>query len=746
MESENVIVHLDNVDVDQLERQCRIADEELSKRSISIVSVPTAAVKIVEQHNATDHQNGASLFEQPNDYIVWAPPSGEELDDRVEYDLESDDERWLFSERHSRQAQKDNANESKNEIDLATKSESESDSVLCADTFEVIVDRLEKRCYALAMSHGAGQDPYRDVTDESRVCLVCLDGECWDSNQLVFCDGCDAVVHQECYGLQTIPDGSWFCVRCALAHDDESPQCVFCPNSWMGAMKPTDDGRLGHVSCAMWLPEPSFGDAAAMEPIVDVARVPPARWRLRCVVCKRRGACIQCSQRLCTVAYHVTCAIADSFYLKLSDGGASAESYCPAHTPLDCIAALVRTRRITQRNFSLPLAADTKHPARYANELFERRCPLTFEQAAHGIFDGIDERAARSLFAHWRAKRQARCGMPLLRRLLPSSQPIRGIGALSTKLADDDDDNHDDDDGGENGGTLIRLPQLFWRAVSARSRKASSSAAAARRHSLAGGAHPSTPIRRRRRPSTPQSAPPDAKRTRRGDGGITMHRSPQMENRVARRLELIDKLVAEWLLLKARAARKKNVMSRHRFVCERRVMAELLCALNRCDRFEAFCEPVDAGNVPDYHDIVKQPMSFARMKRHVDQGDYAALADFEAHLDLIVSNALLYNAPTTEYAEHARQLGAIVERMRPDCERGPTQASRRQSANIVRVPLELISSDRRDSSDDDDDESGDDFDVCQVDDDDDDDDDALVHSKASKEKKRKYVIDDESNI
>ena len=54
-------------------------------------------------------------------------------------------------------------------------------------------------------------------------------------------------------------------------------------------MKPTDDSRWAHVSCALWIPEVSFGCMSVREPVIGVEKVAAARWKLLCAVCRRRG-------------------------------------------------------------------------------------------------------------------------------------------------------------------------------------------------------------------------------------------------------------------------------------------------------------------------------------------------------------------------------------------------------------------------------------------------------------------------
>lgn len=88
---------------------------------------------------------------------------------------------------------------------------------------------------------------------------------------MVFCDNCNICVHQACYGITTIPSGSWLCRTCTLRF---RPECVLCPNK-NGAMKCTRSGqKWAHVSCALWIPEVSIGCVEKMEPITKISSIP----------------------------------------------------------------------------------------------------------------------------------------------------------------------------------------------------------------------------------------------------------------------------------------------------------------------------------------------------------------------------------------------------------------------------------------------------------------------------------------
>jgi hypothetical protein len=45
--------------------------------------------------------------------------------------------------------------------------------------------------------------------DDAERCQVCLDGEVYEDNDIVFCDVCLVPVHQQCYGLEEVPEGRW---------------------------------------------------------------------------------------------------------------------------------------------------------------------------------------------------------------------------------------------------------------------------------------------------------------------------------------------------------------------------------------------------------------------------------------------------------------------------------------------------------------------------------------------------------
>lgn len=177
---------------------------------------------------------------------------------------------------------------------------------------------------------------------EEEPCHVCYGGHIEDWNQILFCDTCDVAVHQECYGVQKIPDGQWLCSWCSyrsrskrkisgragndsVIHKqtnsrvgDDARPCILCPRKG-GALKPVaragsereNNGCLqfAHLFCCQWFPEICIENTETMEPIKNTEGIKEAGWKLICSLCKEKhGACIQCSHGMCSTAFHPLCA------------------------------------------------------------------------------------------------------------------------------------------------------------------------------------------------------------------------------------------------------------------------------------------------------------------------------------------------------------------------------------------------------------------------------------------------------
>ncbi|XP_038075138.1 lysine-specific demethylase 4A-like isoform X2 [Patiria miniata] len=93
---------------------------------------------------------------------------------------------------------------------------------------------------------------------------------------LLHCNQCKIAVHASCYGESGSESDSWKCRRCK--EQDYLAECCLC-NLRGGALKQTTNGRWAHIVCAMAIPEVTFEDVQAREPI-NIDKISPARLKL----------------------------------------------------------------------------------------------------------------------------------------------------------------------------------------------------------------------------------------------------------------------------------------------------------------------------------------------------------------------------------------------------------------------------------------------------------------------------------
>ena len=260
---------------------------------------------------------------------------------RVEYDMDEQDQKWLE--------------------DYNAQRKTEQVEPIKPAIFEITMTKIEKEWHALekripkpnpkppqtqrprsSSAAAVNGEPNGIGEEQDSKCAICDDGDCENTNAIVFCDGCDLAVHQECYGVPYIPEGQWLCRKCQLIGRG-TPTCIFCPNT-EGAFKQTNSSKWSHLLCAIWIPEVSLGNPTFMEPVMEVEKVPKQRWKLTCYICRQKmGACIQCGNKNCFVAFHVTCARKAKLFLQMKSthgGPASFDSshlkaYCDKHVPND---------------------------------------------------------------------------------------------------------------------------------------------------------------------------------------------------------------------------------------------------------------------------------------------------------------------------------------------------------------------------------------------------------------------------
>ena len=136
-----------------------------------------------------------------------------------------------------------------------------------------------------------------------------MDGDVFDNNEIIFCDKCNVAVHQQCYGVITIPEGEWLCEVCAAGEDPATTTCELCSNTG-GAYKPVDrPGKWIHSLCATWVPE-VFVSENNGNSIYTLSHLDKKRFKLKCTLCNTsKGASVQCSYGKCVTPAHPWCAI-----------------------------------------------------------------------------------------------------------------------------------------------------------------------------------------------------------------------------------------------------------------------------------------------------------------------------------------------------------------------------------------------------------------------------------------------------
>ncbi|XP_049879326.1 peregrin isoform X3 [Pectinophora gossypiella] len=532
------------------------------------VKLPEASFKLIPDYN----ERVCDAPPRPNAYIRFIEKSAEELDGEVEYDVDEEDTAWLTLM---------NKNRAKQGLPAVS-----------VDTLELLMDRLEKESYFQASQ--SGQQTAATV-DEDAVCCICMDGECQNTNVILFCDMCNLAVHQDCYGVPYIPEGQWLCRRC-LQSPSRLVNCVLCPNTG-GAFKQTDQSTWAHVVCALWIPEVRFANTVFLEPIDSIEMIPAARWKLQCMVCKQRGAgaCIQCHKSNCYSAFHVTCAQQAGLYMKMEAAGAGRDpsqpvqvakmAYCDAHTP----AHVLQERRAQESEGDSKSTDLTAIRQKGREKIKQARRVLAMKRTwapvvlvptlpaarvAQVAALASGPPAARAhlmkrLLAYWTLKRHARNGVPLLRRLQsrPTQHGTRGI-----------------QDGTVNVRELCNQLK-YWQRI---------------RQDL-------------------------------------------------ERARLLCELVRKRERLKAEYTRVWERCVLHSLRPARAALHKLLLLLRGKDASDIFCEPVDLLEVPDYSSVVKHPMDLSTMGKKLDRGAYSTIDDVEADFNLMIDNCLTYNNKDTVF-------------------------------------------------------------------------------------------------
>uniref|UniRef100_A0A671G5X4 Bromodomain and PHD finger containing 3 n=1 Tax=Rhinolophus ferrumequinum TaxID=59479 RepID=A0A671G5X4_RHIFE len=559
----------------------------------------------------------------PAAYYRYMEKPPEDLDAEVEYDMDEEDLAWL-----------DMVNE-KRRLD--------GHSLVSADTFELLVDRLEKESYLESRSSGAQQS----LIDEDAFCCVCLDDECHNSNVILFCDICNLAVHQECYGVPYIPEGQWLC-RCCLQSPSRPVDCILCPNKG-GAFKQTSDGHWAHVVCAIWIPEVCFANTVFLEPIEGIDNIPPARWKLTCYICKQKGlgAAIQCHKVNCYTAFHVTCAQRAGLFMKIEPMRETSlngtiftvrkTAFCEAHSPPGAATA----RRKGDSPGSLSEAGEEEALKEGCGEDEEKEEVEEEEEdegqgGVGGPLKGASKKSKMTL------KQKIKKEPEEMGRDTPSTVP------------------------------LVTVPQI----PSYRLNKICSGLSFQRKNQFMQRLHNYWLLKRQARNGVPL--------IRRLHSHLQSQRNAEQREQdektsaVKEELKYWQKLRhdLERARLLIELIRKREKLKREQVKVQQAAMELELMPFNvllrttldllqEKDPAHIFAEPVNLSEVPDYLEFISKPMDFSTMRRKLESHLYFTLEAFEEDFNLIVTNCMKYNAKDTIFhraAVRLRDLGGAVLR------------------------------------------------------------------------------------
>ncbi|GAA5885518.1 hypothetical protein JCM6882_007449, partial [Rhodosporidiobolus microsporus] len=338
-------------------------------------------------------------------YLRWLQPMETELAKQVEYDMDDQDQLWLDAV---------NADRKK-----------DGQPHISYEVFEIIMDKIEKEWFDLTKNIPKKSNA---VPTEDARCAICDDGECENSNAIVFCDGCNLAVHQDCYGVPYIPEGQWLCRKCTVS-PEKPVHCVLCPTPY-GAFKQTTSGQWAHLLCAIWIPDTGVSNTVYMEPVDGVEGISKSRWKLVCYLCKKRlGACIQCVNRSCYTAFHPTCAREYGLELRMktSTGAPAGElkAFCDKHGESKARGGSAAQYLKSSLKSQLRKTHKTAHGYKSSSSSSSGP-PVVPAAIADKVvayigrikIPGGKKREVVDLVArYWSLKREARRGAPLLKRI-----------------------------------------------------------------------------------------------------------------------------------------------------------------------------------------------------------------------------------------------------------------------------------------------------------------------------------------
>ena len=321
------------------------------------------------------------------------------------------------------------------------KAPSSSPSVEKTEAKDVQQQQQQQQTYPATWDEGAcrvcGEDWEEFHEDANGQTILDADGHTLH-DQMVICETCECAYHQSCYGIDTVPEGDWFCRPCAAGCARGSVQCAIClGKEWSGfsevVMGDEDKSKrnkvFAHVACALWHEQTYFQEPLERNRVAGVGDI-PARERVHTLVCKlceRKdgGAKLLCQYPGCGVAFHTQCMLRHpetvffDGHNRDTEGPAGSlelEHYCRAHLA-------PKTKTTTK-----------VHPQqhRYTNNTPEQTLRLAARASlAATVGDPIAQELERKLF-----QTHHDCQQTYRRRVREIAQNLRWNVALAGNAAD----------------------------------------------------------------------------------------------------------------------------------------------------------------------------------------------------------------------------------------------------------------------------------------------------------------------
>ncbi|CAG8627733.1 16517_t:CDS:10, partial [Cetraspora pellucida] len=571
-------------------------------------------------------------------YIRHVELTEKDLVEIVEYDMDEQDDIWLKS-----------LNQERKREDLGE---------LTADVFEALIDRLEKEWFDLTKNLPKGQGEKENPEDST--CAICDDGECENCNAIVFCDGCNLAVHQDCYGIPYIPEGQWLCRKCIVS--PETPV-------------KTNTNRWAHLLCALWIPEVGLSNPVYMEPIDNIEGIPRGRWRLKCYICeKKMGACIQCQNTHCCTAFHVTCARKARLCMRMKfpDPNSDAnqmKAYCDKHTPRDyreqvdvsqsvakaqslLIDPVPAAKKHLRENSRSDISASRKTRKRKESDSasYPRKTIKVNPQESEKRLSNKSVESSKSARAYNRSYMETALVAPaiIMDRLLPVLSMHKGQLRRRQEMI----------------ATICR----YW--------------------SLKRETRRGAPLLKRLH-LEPWTASASA------------HKQSEEEKmaKYSAMLDLRKDLEKVRMLIDLVHRREKEKLKRNRLQVKYLetiifpldyIIGPVLDTLSSLDKNEIFAKPVSLEEVPDYLIHIKHPMDFGTIRKKIENHEYSlgsGMQGFKDDVELTFQNAMTYNTSNTIYYRVAKKLRQQFQIIAEQMEKDYTELNIDPSKGILDVEI-----------------------------------------------------------